>query len=148
MARSAYDDLVSTGNLRLIRSDTLRYELSRFYGHVEVQLDPVDYSGDQEAYRAAVRGLIPVETQIALRLHCFDDPPLSCYGLEAPAGSNEVVGALLREQGLSRALTFASQAKAIRIGFLLDGAGFAGGFGIVTESIDTLLALLENEYEP
>ena len=146
VARSAYDDLISTGNLRLIRSDTLRYELSRFYGRVEVRLDPVNYSGDQEPFRAVVRSVIPVEVQIALREHCFQSEPLYCDGHASPGGLQETARALMAEPGLVRMLTFSSQAKAVRIGFLLDGAGFTGGFGVVTESIDGLLALLSTEY--
>ena len=146
VARSAYDDLVSTGNLRLIRSDTLRRELSRFYGHVEVRLDPVDYSGDQEAFRAVVRGVIPVELQVALRENCFESEPLSCGDRPPAVGVRTTVEDLLAEPGLVRMLTFASQAKAVRIGFLLEGAGFTGGFGVVAESIDELLALLSTEY--
>ena len=44
------------------------------------------------------------------------------------------------------ASTFSMQAKAVRIGFVLDRAGFSGGFGAVNETIEALLALLSAEY--
>lgn len=146
VARSAYDDLVSTGNLRLIRSDTLRYELSRFYGRVEVRIDPVDYSGDQAPYRAAVRSIIPVDVQLLLRDRCFESEPLSCAAGANPSGLDMIARQLISEPGLVRMLTFATQAKAVRVGFVLDRAGFSGGFGVVTEAIDALLGLLGEEY--
>jgi hypothetical protein len=43
-------------------------------------------------------------------------------------------------------LTFSRQAKAVRVGFVLDRAGFSGGFGVVNDDIDALLALLRSEY--
>lgn len=146
VARSAYDDLISTGNLRLLRSDTVRYELSRFYSNVAEQLDPVDYSGDQEPYRSAVRSVIPVDLQLTLRERCLQSQPLSCEGATAPPGAGAAARALLRERDLLRKLTLSMQAKAVRIGFILDRAGFSGGFGVVTQEIDELLALLKSEY--
>ena len=147
VARSAYNDLVSTGNLRLIRSDTLRLELSRFYENVEVRLDPVDYSEDQKPYRASVRSIIPMEVQLLLRERCLmASEPLGCDGGPGPEGLGQVARTLVAEPGLVRELTFSMQAKAVRIGFVLDRAGFSGGFGAVNETIEELLALLSAEY--
>jgi hypothetical protein len=146
IARSAYDDLISTGNLRLIQRDTVRYALSRFYANVAVQLDPVDYSSDQEPYRTVIRSVIPVDLQLFIREHCLQSEPLSCESSAPPPGVGPAARALLRERGLQRTLTLSMQAKAVRIGFVLDRAGFSGGFGVVTQEIDELLALLGSEY--
>ena len=146
VARGAYDDLISTGNLRLLQSDTLRHELSRFYGNVEVRLDPVDYSGDQKPYRTVVRGIIPTELQILIRERCLDAEPLHCDDGPVPSGAAEVAEVFVSEPGLVRKLTISMQAKAVRIGFLLDRAGFSGGFGVVSAEIDDLLTLLDVEY--
>jgi hypothetical protein len=147
VARSAYNDLVSTGNLRLIRSDTLRLELSRFYENVGVRLDPVDYTGDQKPYRTAVRSIIPMHVQLLLRERCLVvGEPLACDGGPATEGLGEVARTLVAEPNLVRKLTFSMQAKAVRIGFVLDRAGFSGGFGAVNETIEGLLALLSAEY--
>ena len=146
IARSAYDDLISTGNLRLIRSDTVRYELSRFYSNVGIQLDPVDYSGDQEPYREVIRSVIPVDLQLFIRENCLQGEPLSCESDPAPPGAGLAASTLLQELALPRKLTLSMQAKAVRIGFALDRAGFSGGFGVVAQEIDELLALLGSEY--
>jgi len=146
VARSAYDDLISTGNLRLITSDTVRLELSRFYGEVEIRLDPVDYSGDQMPFRNAVRSILPVDLQLLLREECFDSAPLECPVLGAPPGAGALASQLVDEPELIRMMTLSMQAKAVRIGFILDRAGFSGGFGVIDEEIEGLLALLAAEY--
>ena len=144
VARSAYEDLISTGNLRLIRSDTLRHELSRFYGEVEMRLDPVDYSGDQMPFRTTVRSILPADLQLLLREKCF--PPLECNGLDMPSGAGAVASQLVAEPALTRMMAISMQAKAVRIGFVLDRAGFSGGFGVINDEIEGLLALLAAEY--
>jgi hypothetical protein len=142
VARSAYDDLISTGNLRIIRDDALRYELSRFYANVGVQLDPVDYEGDQKPYRAVVRSTIPLDVQLLIRERCLDSEPLTCAAEDVPEGLGDVARSLTAEPGLVRMLTFSMQAKATRIGFVLDRGGFSGGFGVVARNIDELLELV------
>ncbi len=143
VARSAYDDLISTGNLRVIQSDSLRAALSRFYANVENQLSPVDYSRDQAQYRATVRSILPADLQMFLRDSCLDATPLSC-GMDSSAYRvGTVARAVVAESGLDRKLNFSMQAMMIRLGFVMDREGFSGGFGVVVEEVDALLALLE-----
>lgn len=69
VARGAYDDLISTGNLRLLRNEALRYRLSTFYGTVDNELSPIDYSADKMPYRNIVRSLLNLDTQFLRPLH-------------------------------------------------------------------------------
>jgi hypothetical protein len=142
VARGAYDDLISTGNLRLVRSELLRAALSRFYANVENQLNPVDFSRDQAAYRETVRSILPADLQMAIRRWCLDADPLTCGEDASPYRIGAVTRAVLAEPGLDRKLNFSMQAMSIRLGFVLDREGFSGGFGVVVEGIDELLALL------
>jgi hypothetical protein len=143
VARSAYDDLISTGNLRVIQNDSLRAALSRFYANVENQLNPVDYSRDQAQYRETVRGILPADLQMFIRESCLDASPLGCSKDSSAYRVGAVARAVVAEPGLDRKLNFSMQAMSIRLGFVLDRGGFSGGFGVVIESIDALLALLE-----
>ena len=143
VARSAYDDLISTGNLRVIQSDSLRTALSRFYANIENQLDPVDYGRDQAQYRETVRGILPAELQMVIRESCLEAVPLSCGKDSSPYRVGTIARAVVAEPGLDRKLNLSMQAKSIRLGFVLDRGGFSGGFGVVIEGIDGLLALLE-----
>ena len=63
VARSAYDDLISTGNLRVIRDGALRIAVSEFYSGIDYQLSPFDYALDKIPYREVVRGIIPADLQ-------------------------------------------------------------------------------------
>jgi hypothetical protein len=57
--RGTYDELISTGHLRLIRDEGLKRDLSRYYERMESarQWDEL-VRVEQSAYRAAVRGLL------------------------------------------------------------------------------------------
>lgn len=142
IARNTYDDLISTGNLRVIESDTLRIALSRFYATIDYQLNPVDYSRDQGPYRETVRGILPVDLQMAIRASCLEDAPLTCSTDFPQYPVEDLARALLSEPELDRELNFSMQAMAIRLGHTLDKEGFSGGFGAVIEEIDALLSLL------
>jgi len=143
VARSAYDDLISTGNLRVVQSESLRAALSSHYANVENQLNPVDYSRDQAPYRETVRSILPAGLQMAIRRSCLDAAPLTCGAADSENRVGAVARAVVAEAGLDRTLNFSMQAMSIRLGFSLDTEGFSGGFGVVVESIDALLALLE-----
>lgn len=145
VARSAYDDLISTGNLRLIRDVELRNALSEFYGEIAYRLSPFDYELDKIPYREAVRGIIPADVQIAARTYgCLSAEPLACPGAEHMAGLGQVAHELVGEPGLERKLNLALQALLIRPGntMRLEGS-VAAGFGLVLENIDALLGRIE-----
>jgi hypothetical protein len=146
VARSAYDDLISTGNLRVLRSDSLRSSLSRFYANVANQLDPVDYSADQAHYREVVRSIVPADLQMFIRDTCLDDSPLRCTDASWIHPVGAVARTAVAEPRLDRKLNLSMQAMAIRLGFRLDQAGFTGGFGVVIAEVDDLLAMLETDH--
>ena len=147
VARSAYDDLISTGNLRVIRNDGLRGALSEFYGGIEYQLRPFDYQVDKIPYREAVRGLVPANVQVVIRTSCLEDAPLEYKNGPQIPGLGIVARDLVAEPELERKLNLALQALAIRPGSTLRIGAVAAGFGFVIDNIDSLLALVETELD-
>ena len=141
VARSAYDDLISTGNLRVIRDATLRTALSQFYATVENALRPVDFVGDQTPYRAVVRGLLPSDLQMIIRESCLEDAPLECKDSPPNPSLRSVAEAVVAEPDLDRKLNLSMQAMSIRL--VASGGIFSGGFGLVFEDIDALLTLID-----
>lgn len=147
VSRGAYSDLLSTGNLRIIRSDEVRNALSEFYTAVEYELRPFDYQLDKIPYREAVRGLIPASIQVAIRDHCLESAPLECASASGPRfeGLGGVTEALVAEPDLERKLNLALQALAIRPGTTLRQGPVGAGYGVVVEEIDSLLTLIQDE---
>jgi len=143
VARGAYDDLISTGNLNVLRDEDLRLAVSLFYAQVESLLSPTDFGPDQAPYRAAVRAIIPLRLQLAIRESCFDAGPLTCPTLPTFEGLSEVVSALLSEPDLVQNLNRSLQAKAIRLGSVLTQGTVPAGFGAVQLRIDEVLSHID-----
>ena len=139
--RGAYDDLISTGNLRVLRDEALRHGLSSFYGQVMSSLSPVDYAADKIPYRNTIRGLLTLETQLLIRAECDDQEPLTCSGYAGPGGFRSMVEQILAAPGLGAELTVTMQGMAIRT---LE-EGVTGGFSPVVRQIDDLLAQIDAE---
>ena len=85
--RSAYDELIATGDLRLIRNADITSQLSAYYG-----LDGLNpLTNELPAYRETVRGIIPFRIQQHIWADCFSVLPgeeqrlIAC---EAPDASN------------------------------------------------------------
>ena len=138
ISRGAWDELISTGNLRVLQSEALRYQLSTFYGSVDNLISPVDYSADKLPYRFTVRGILPLELQLRIRESCDDADPLTCPGNSGPGGYQSVVRALMASPSIRPELNVSLQGMAIRS---LE-AGVTGGFAPVLEQIDGLLQLV------
>lgn len=90
--RGTYDELISTGHLRLIRDEGLKREMSRYYERMESARQWDDLVRvEQSAYRAAVRGLLNRQQLIWARqaagggLDPASAPPLDRDGLIAGA---------------------------------------------------------------
>ena len=143
VSRGAWDDLISTGNLRLLRNEMLRYRLSTFYGGVDNVLRPIDYSADKMPYRYTIRSLLTLDTQLRIRAQCDRHAPLTCAGDHGPGGFGPMVEAILASPTLRPELTISLQGMAIRS--LREGV--TGGFAPVLRQIEDLLALLEAEVE-
>jgi hypothetical protein len=65
--RSTYDDLLSTGNIRLIDNIDLRTRLSAYYRKAATSQDGWSPSQD---YRGIIRGIIPNDVQEQIRENC------------------------------------------------------------------------------
>jgi hypothetical protein len=65
--RSAYDELVRTGNINLIKDENLKDYILGYYS-----ADLADQNGVSEIYREYIRGVIPYEIQYAIRNECGD----------------------------------------------------------------------------
>lgn len=69
--RSAYIELISTGKIDLVKSDTLKDLILGFYSADWVDSSFVDSS---EPYRKYIRGVIPYKIQDTIRNECGDIP--------------------------------------------------------------------------
>ena len=138
ISRGAWDELISTGNLRVLQSEALRYQLSTFYGIVDNLISPVDYSADKLPYRFTVRGILPLDLQLRIRESCNGADPLTCPGYTGPGGYQSVVQELIAFPSIRLELNVSLQGMAIRS---LD-VGVTGGFSPVLEQIDELLQLV------
>jgi|GEM_PF-4066877 len=138
VSRGAYDDLISTGNLRVMQNEALRYRLSAFYGSVYNDISPIDYASDKMPYRFSIRGLLTLETQLLIRAQCDGALPLTCPASEGVGGFRELVENVLSAPQLRPELTVHLQGMAIRS--LTDGV--TGGFTPVLQQIDQLLVLV------
>jgi hypothetical protein len=67
---STYEELISTGNIGLIRDQNLRNTAIRFYKNPG--LDNISREGEQSHYREAFRMSLPNDVQRALGAHCGD----------------------------------------------------------------------------
>lgn len=64
---STYEDLMSTGNIRLLRNIELRTNLVRF--HIQADASRPGWT-PEEKYREIIRGVIPTDVQAQIRENC------------------------------------------------------------------------------
>jgi hypothetical protein len=107
----AFRDLVSTGNLRLVRDPDLRAALVDFYWSFE-WYGRFDYESDKAEYRARVRSVLPVDFQVAAR-PCETASVLTCSASLPGVAATELVGQFMSDEDLPDALRLALQAVAI-----------------------------------
>lgn len=113
ISRATYDDLISTGGLRLLRSESSRMAVLDYYGVVELMLWPVSYEADREPYRTAIRRLFPVDLQTRLQ-RCFPESPESCSGESSGMALAPLVRSVLALHELSSELTLSMQSMVAR----------------------------------
>lgn len=111
VSRATYDDLVSTGNLDLIRPHALRDSIMGYYENVEFTLFPTDFDLDRAEYRMRVRSLMPLDLQLQLQACGFDE---TAPCVAEPRSASRSAQELLAEPGLERALTLSMQSSSIR----------------------------------
>ena len=109
--RNTYEDLQSTGNIRLLDDIELRLALASYYSRSSVARTRFA----EESYRRLVRGVIPWKIQAAIREHCptaeqIDDvptgfPPCTLPGISADE-VNAVFAALRACPGIVEVLTY------------------------------------------
>jgi len=107
---NTYQDLQSTGNIRLLEDLDLRLALASYYRKIRA-----DGGDPSEAYRETVRGIIPWKIQGAIREHCptIDDigevptgfPPCKIPDMSADEVS-AVIQALRAHLGILEVLTY------------------------------------------
>lgn len=107
--RTTYDELISTGNLRLIRDVRLKRALSSHYERMESARQWDDLVRvEQAAYRAAVRGLLNREQLVWARRTAEGDlepesaPPLDRDGLIAGARARPDLPGTLAAMGAAQ----------------------------------------------
>lgn len=108
--QNTYEDLQSTGNIRLLDDIELRLALASYHG-----LASVAGTNLEESYRKLVRGVIPWKIQAAIREHCptaeqNDEvptgfPPCTLPGISADE-VNAVFAALRAYPGIFEILTY------------------------------------------
>ena len=108
--RNTYEDLQSTGNIRLLDDIELRLALASYHSRAS---DARAYR--EESYRQLVRGVIPWKIQAAIREHCptaeqNDEvptgfPPCTLPGISADE-VNAVFAALRAYPGIVEVLTY------------------------------------------
>ncbi len=108
--QNTYEDLQSTGNIRLLDDIELRLALASYHG-----LACVAGTNLEESYRKLVRGVIPWKIQAAIREHCptaeqNDEiptgfPPCTLPGISADE-VNAVFAALRAYPGIFEILTY------------------------------------------
>jgi hypothetical protein len=126
--RGTYDELISTGHLRLIRDEALKRDLSRYYERMESARQWDDLVRvEQSAYRAAVRGLLNRQQLIWARqaagggLDPLSAPPLDRDGLIAGARARpELPGTLAAMGEVQERLRGDSQSMAEEAAALMD----------------------------
>ena len=112
--QSTYEDLQSTGNMRLLRDIDLRLALAAYYNQI-VTLDGALGPVATQNYRQAVRGVIPWEIQAEIREKCptsdamnrvstgFQNCPLPDFSEDA---ANEVFSAIRDHPQIIEITTF------------------------------------------
>jgi len=108
--KNTYEDMLSTGNIRLLADIELRLALASYYRKISAEA-----TDTAEDYRRIVRGIIPWKIQAAIREHCptIDEigeiptgfPPCKLPGVSTDE-VNEVFQSLRTHPDLVNVLTF------------------------------------------
>jgi hypothetical protein len=128
---TTFDDLVSTGNLRLFDTG-LRTGLVSTYAQLE-ELDAPVWFGS--SYRRIVRGMLPIELQLSIRNKCGSPSDADWDGCPLP----------FDEYNLPKVMEELGESDPLRAAFRLqvhDLAVFFRDLNRATMSIDSVLVLL------
>lgn len=118
---STYQDLKSTGNIRLLEDIELRTDLSRYYTRANTSRDGWNPSED---YRAIIRGIIPNDVQGLIRQNCpttdqLDEVPSGFPPCELPgvdyAVLTELFSPLKNDRDFHQTLTYRDSELAVMI---------------------------------
>jgi hypothetical protein len=123
---SAYDELIATGDLRLIRNAEITNQLSAYYGLGG--LDPL--VNELPAYRESVRGIIPFRIQQYIWDTCYSVLPgenQKLIACAAPDASNPLPDGLaerlLSDDALNQQLTY--WMSSLRVARTIEGSSLA-----------------------
>jgi len=128
-----YDDLRSTGNIRLIDDIDLRMGLSSYYNKADTSRNGWNPSED---YREVVRGIIPNDIQDRMRQHCpttdeLDEEPSGFPPCELPGVDYEEMTRLFAplkdDVAFRRMLTYRHSELGVMIYLLMQQVTFADG---------------------
>ncbi len=114
ISRATYEDMLSTGSLRLLRTDSVRQAVVDYYESIERIIRPTDYNVDRAPYRSAVRSLLPLELQLAIRTCPLTGELAACRVAITSQPMATAVRAVLQHDGLLSHLTFSLQSAEIR----------------------------------
>ena len=130
---STYDDLLSTGNIRLLEDIDLRMGLSSYHNKANTSRNGWNPSED---YREVIRGIIPNEIQAQIRRNCptTDDmdekptgfPPCTLSGVDYEAMSR-LFRPLQNDVQFRRTLTYRHSELGVMIYLLTQQAIYADG---------------------
>jgi hypothetical protein len=129
--RSTYDDLHSTGNIRLLKDIDLRTSISSYYNKADTSRAGWNPSED---YREVVRGIIPNYVQRLIRRNCpttdeFDDAPSGFPPCELPGVDyneiSELFDPLKSDATFKRKLTYRDSELGVMVYLLEQQVVFA-----------------------
>lgn len=130
-ARSTYDDLQNTGNIRLLDDIDLRTRLSGYYNKANTSISGWTPSED---YREVIRGVIPNDVQALIRQNCpttlnIDDEPSGFPPCELPGVDYDEMTRLFAplkvDTDFRRALTYRDSSLGAVIFLLTQQAQYA-----------------------
>ena len=128
---STYEDLLSTGNIRLLDNIDLRTSLSAYYNKGSTSRSGWNPS---EYYREIVRGVIPNQVQSLIRQNCpttdeLDEEPTGFPACELPgidyAALSELFEPLKNDTSFRRALTYRHSELGVMIYLLTQQSSYA-----------------------
>jgi len=128
---STYEDLLSTGNIRLLENIDLRTSLSDYYNKATTSRSGWNPSED---YREIIRGIIPNHVQSLIRQNCpttddLDEEPTGFPACELPgidyAELSELFEPLKSDTNFRRVLTYRDSELGVMIYLLTQQSSYA-----------------------